>query len=70
MTRPTKQEREEQILEFIRKFHDQHQWAPSVREIAAGVGIKSSATIQAYLDELQADGKIVFNGIRKVRVVD
>ena len=70
MTRPTKQEREEQILEFIRKFHRLHQWAPSVREIAAGVGIKSSATIQAYLDELQADGKIVFNGIRKVRVVD
>ncbi len=61
---------QEKILEFIREYHQQHKWAPSVREIAVGIGLKSPATVQRHLGILQARGRVIYQGKRRIRVVD
>ncbi|TCX51957.1 MULTISPECIES: hypothetical protein [unclassified Dehalobacter] len=63
------QNREQDILNFIKDFHAKNQWAPSIREIADGVGLYSSSTVQGYLERMAKKGKIVYNGVRQIRVV-
>ena len=48
----------ESILNFIAHFTDINGYSPSVREIAAGVGLKSSATVAGHLERLRDAGKI------------
>ncbi|MDA8212184.1 MAG: hypothetical protein M0021_09945 [Clostridia bacterium] len=59
----------DRILQFIRDYHDEHQWAPSVREIGRAVGLLSTSTVQYHLAELAQQGRIVYKGVRQVRVV-
>jgi repressor LexA len=47
-----------QMLAFIRDFSDQHHCGPSVREIGAHVGVRSSATVHKYLARLAQSGYI------------
>jgi repressor LexA len=42
--------RSQSIVEFIRDYP--HPYAPTVREIAKGVGLNSSATVQYHLNRL------------------
>ena len=42
--------RQQAIIDFIRDYPCQY--PPTVREIAVGVGVKSSATVHRYLTEL------------------
>lgn len=48
--------RQQAILDFIREYP--HQYPPTVREIAAGVGLKSSQTAHHHLTELVKQGYI------------
>ena len=50
--------REKQILKFIEKQINEQGFAPSVREICKGVGLKSTATVHAYLNRLEDGGYI------------
>lgn len=61
---------EETILDFIRQYKAEHDWCPTVREIARGVGMNSSNTAHRYLKRLHKQGKIVYKGVRQIRVVN
>lgn len=51
--------REQQILTFIVSYMAENTWAPTVREIGAGVGLASPATVTRYLHRLDRKGLIV-----------
>ncbi len=55
--RPTK--KQQQLLEFIEKFVAMHGYGPSYREICAGLGYKSVATVATHIDNLIARGHLV-----------
>lgn len=44
------------ILDFIRDYP--RQYSPAVREIGAGVGLRSSSSVQHHLDKLDEQGHI------------
>ena len=46
------------ILKFIKAEVNQKGYPPSVREICAGVGLKSTSTVHGYLNRLEASGYI------------
>lgn len=53
-SRLTKQQAE--VLRFIREFVAAHEYAPSYREIADGLGRSSKATVFAHIQTLKAKG--------------
>ena len=46
------------IYAFIKSFIKKHGFVPSYREIGAGVGLKSPASVMYQLHQLAAQGKI------------
>jgi repressor LexA len=46
------------IYEFVRGFAAEHGYPPSIREIAKGLGYKSTKAIKVHLDGLAAQGLI------------
>ena len=52
------QQNQQRILEFIKKEIEQKGYPPSVREICAGVGLKSTSTVHAHLNHLEQQGLI------------
>lgn len=53
-TSPTRQ----RILSFIQEYINLHNFSPTVREIAAGVGVSSPATIQRHMNILEQEGRL------------
>lgn len=53
---PKSNPREEQVLNFIREFSAENGYAPSIREICAGVGLRSTASVNYHLKNLQQKG--------------
>ncbi len=51
-------DRQNHILSFIQSYTDRFGFPPSVREIGAAVGLKSTASVARYLSVLQNDGRI------------
>jgi len=45
--------KQREILDFLRKFISTNGFAPTIREIAAGVGINSPATVEEHLQSLE-----------------
>ena len=54
----TAHENQQKILDFIKSEIDQKGYPPSVREICAAVGLKSTSTVHAHLNHLEAQGLI------------
>ena len=52
----------EEILRYIRDYHRQQGYAPTVREIGAAVGFKSTASVQYQLQRLREQGLLAENG--------
>ena len=50
--------KQKEILTYIKKFIVNHGYAPSVREIGAGVGLSSTATVFVHLKNLEKKGVI------------
>lgn len=50
--------RQQQIYDFIRSYQTEKGYPPSVREIAAAVGLSSPSTVHAHLSALEAHGLI------------
>ena len=46
----------EQILEFIRQYTLENGYSPSIREIGAAVGLKSTASVSYHLQTLEEQG--------------
>ena len=51
-------ERQNKILEYIQTYSDENGFPPSVREIGAKFGIKSTSTVQYYLNKLKEQNYI------------
>ncbi|MGE7092572.1 LexA repressor [Lysinibacillus sp. NPDC048646] len=51
-------DRKKQIIHFINEFRQQHTFAPTVREIADGVNLTSTSTVQKHLIGLVEKGYI------------
>lgn len=58
--RPPKKDRltkkQAEVLQFIREFVAAHEYAPSYREIAAGLGVSSPATVHQHVHTLKRKG--------------
>jgi len=50
--------REREVLEFIRLFYQAHGFPPTVRQIAEGMGLSSTASAHYYLKRLEHKGAI------------
>lgn len=62
---PRTSDKQEKILEFINSFLEENGFPPSVREICAAVGLKSTATVSYHIRELKRQGRIVGDSSRK-----
>lgn len=49
----------EKVLEYIKRYFEEHCYAPSYEEIMNGVGLKSKSSIYGYLEQLFAEGELV-----------
>lgn len=58
MTRQSGVHRQDQILSFIELYIDQNGYPPSVREIGAAVGLRSTASVARYLKALETSGRL------------
>lgn len=54
MSRPTL--RQQDVLDAIKLFIDQHGYSPSVRELQKLVGLSSASTVHGLVDRLVRDG--------------
>lgn len=63
--------RQAEILAFIKKYIATHGYPPAIREICAGVGLNSPATVFVHLKNLQQEGylKSTNNKFRTLEVV-
>lgn len=52
------EETERAVLTFVRDFSGQHGYAPTTREIAAAVGLRSAVGVKAALGRLQDKGMV------------
>ena len=48
----------ERICQFISDYTVTHSYAPTIREIGAGVGLKSSSSVHSHLTQLEIEGRI------------
>ena len=55
---PRTSTKQQEILTFLRQFSAEHGYAPSVREICAAVGLRSTASVHYHLAELKRSGEI------------
>ena len=52
------------ILEFVNEFVQENGFAPSVREIGAAVGLRSTASVSYHLQQLQEKGLLQSPGVK------
>lgn len=53
---PRTSDKADRILEFVRQFSQENGFPPSVREIGAAVGLRSTASVSYHLQQLQEKG--------------
>lgn len=64
-------QRERQLLEFISQFIQRYGFAPTLQEMADGVGVKAAATIHEHLRNLERKGfvKLIAGTKRGLEVI-
>ena len=62
----------DRILKAIAEYYEVHKYAPSVRELCAITGLKSTSTVHAHLLRMQNEGVLEtdhgFNTPRALRI--
>ncbi len=58
MEKKTLTKRQEDILTFVKKYSAKHGFPPAIREICAGVGLNSPATVFVHLKNLEKNGYV------------
>lgn len=53
---PRTSNKAQQIVEFVNSFVQENGYAPSIREIGAAVGLRSTASVSYHLTQLQEQG--------------
>ncbi len=66
---PKSNPREKQVLNFIREFSAENGYAPSIREICAGVGLRSTASVNYHLKNLQQKGMLTLGEKGRKRAI-
>lgn len=61
---PRTSDKADLILEFVNQFVQENGFAPSVREIGAAVGLRSTASVSYHLQQLQAKGLLASPGAK------
>lgn len=61
--------RQDQILQFIKKYQVEHGYPPTIREIGAAVNLRSPATIHTHLKNLENKG-VIAKGNSKNRALE
>ncbi|WP_445677883.1 LexA family protein [Psychrobacillus sp. FSL K6-2365] len=63
--------RQLQIYEYIKKYLNENKYPPSIREIAVGVGLKSSSTVHGHLGRMKDKGYIDFanSAVRTLQII-
>ena len=60
----------ERVYNYICNYINQNQISPSVRDICAGVGLKSPSSVHTYLKQLDSQGRIEYRpGLRRAIVI-
>ena len=59
---PRTSDKAQLILDFVNQFVYENGYAPSVREIGAAVGLRSTASVSYHLQQLQAKGMLQTSG--------
>lgn len=59
------EEKERQIFDFTAKYIEENGYPPSVREICSSLGVKSTATVYAYLNRLKSKGLLEKSPMKK-----
>ena len=59
---PRTSNKAELIVDFVNSFVQEQGYAPSVREIGAAVGLRSTASVSYHLNQLQEKGLLVCPG--------
>ena len=61
---PRKSDKADQILSYVNQFVQENGYAPSVREIGAAVGLRSTASVSYHLQQLQLKGALLSPGAK------
>ena len=56
---PRTSDKAEKILEYVNQFVQENGYAPSVREIGAAVGLRSTASVSYHIQALQERGLLI-----------
>jgi repressor LexA len=64
MNMPRTSDKAQRILEFVNEFVQEYGFAPSVREIGAAVGLRSTASVSYHLQQLQEKGYLQSPGAK------
>ena len=61
---PRTSDKAEKILEYVNQFVQENGYAPSVREIGAAVGLRSTASVSYHIQALQDKGMLLSPGAK------
>ena len=61
---PRTSDKAEKILEYVNQFVQENGYAPSVREIGAAVGLRSTASVSYHIQALQDKGLLLSPGAK------
>ena len=60
----------DRVYNYILNYIQENQISPSVRDICAGVGLKSTSSVHTYLKQLDSQGVIEYRpGLRRAIVI-
>lgn len=59
---------DEQIVEYIRQYDEEHGYAPSLREIGDAIGVRSVGSVKYRMNSLREKGVVTFAD-RKSRTI-
>lgn len=64
--------RSARIIDFINSYREKHEYGPSLHEICAQIGIKSTSLVSYYINKLEAEGYIARDPkvSRSIRVIN
>lgn len=64
---PRTSDKSEKIIAFVRQFTQENGFAPSIREIGAAVGLRSTASVSYHLQQLQEKGLLLSPGGKGIK---
>ncbi len=61
---PRTSQKSQEILQFVDQYVQENGYAPSIREIGAAVGLRSTASVSYHLRQLQSKGLLLTSGTK------